>query len=182
MKKGAAKPPGRQEAAPQPDVPRQQGGQSTRTIEQENEIVAWIESGEPLRAYCRLPGKRSKSTIYRWEKADAAFAGRLADAREVGEHELLEEARQIMDTTPATGPGNGLTEEGKIDPAWVQLQFRRAEIRLKLVAVFNPRKYGGKMGAAEAGKKADIPIAERIARVQALIAVSEAAKASKKKR
>jgi hypothetical protein len=80
-----------------------------------------------------------------WEEKDAGFAARIARAREFGEQAISEESLEIVDEKPTCmvpDPDGGMSE--RIDPAGVQRNRIRAEHRLKLLAKWNPRKWGDK--------------------------------------
>lgn len=111
------------------------------------EIIKWIANGGTLAAYLRSkPGLPDYSTIWDWRQADEAFSQAIARARDSGADAIADEAAQILDADPERG------QDGKIDPAWVQLQRLRAEGRLKLLAKWNPKKYGDKVTAEHVGE------------------------------
>jgi hypothetical protein len=110
------------------------------------EVHAWIESGKTLRSYCRQPGKPSYGTVYDWLEQDAAQNSRFARARDLGEAQILQECLEIADNTQigqiVTVKGDGSEEIKTAD----MLEHRklRIETRLKLLAKWNPKKYGDK--------------------------------------
>lgn len=115
------------------------------------EIHAWIESGKTLRSYCRQDGKPSNSLVYEWLEADALTqdkteSGRFARARELGEAQILQECLEIADNTQV---GEIVTEKAdgiEIKRAdMIEHRKLRIETRLKLLAKWNPRKYGDKV-------------------------------------
>ncbi|MGI9141990.1 MAG: hypothetical protein ACR2IJ_02260, partial [Fluviibacter sp.] len=57
-------------------------------------------------------------------------------ARELGTDAIAEDAIAILDQIPERIDG------GRMDSAFVQWQKNRVEMRLKLLAKWNPRKYG----------------------------------------
>jgi len=91
-KKPAKKASKRPAAAPGPKRPR--GGQTLRTPALEEQILAWISSGKPLRAFCRRPGAPSRRTVDLWRESDPEFDARFARAREDGE--TTKEVREDM--------------------------------------------------------------------------------------
>lgn len=112
------------------------------------EIHAWIESGKTLRAYCRQDGKPSYGTVYDWLEEDAkteskSESSRLARARDIGERQIAEEMLEIADETQV---GEIITESaGKVEIKRADmLEHRklRIETRLKLLKIWNPKKYG----------------------------------------
>jgi hypothetical protein len=119
---------------------------SVRTAELADTIVAGIADGVPLRQLCRLHGI-SKSEVYRWQLEDAELAGRIARARVEGFDALAEEALEIADD----GSNDWMQrerEDGSIDEVLngehVQRSKLRIETRLKLLAKWDPKRYGEK--------------------------------------
>lgn len=103
-------------------------------------ICEWISEGKTLRDYCRQPNTPSFHTVYAWQENDPEFARRFARARDVGHDLIAEDCLEIIDT-PAELAGS---EEGgfRRDSAHVTWLRNRAEYRLKLLAKWNPKKYG----------------------------------------
>lgn len=102
------------------------------------EICAWIAAGKTLRDYCRQEGKPGWDTIYNWAKADAEFGRRFARAREDGQDVMSEQCVELADLQPADQ---------------TEVQWRRLQIdtRLKLLAKWNPRKYGDRQAHEHSG-------------------------------
>jgi hypothetical protein len=133
------------------------------------EIHAWIESGKTLRAYCRQDGKPSYGTVYDWLEADAKDAGiessRFARARELGEEQIMQECLAIADETQAgeivTVKADGTKEVKTAD--MIEHRKLRIETRLKLLAKWNPKKYGDKLDLNVSG---ELQLAERISKAR----------------
>jgi hypothetical protein len=115
------------------------------------EVHAWIESGKTLRSYCRQDGKPSYSTVYDWLEEDAKTqdkteSTRFARARDIGEAVILQECLEIADNTQV---GEIVTEKSdgvEVKRAdMIEHRKLRIETRLKLLAKWNPRKYGDKV-------------------------------------
>jgi hypothetical protein len=108
------------------------------------EIHAWIESGKTLRAYCRQAGKPSYGTVYDWLERDAEQDSRFAHARALGEDQIAQECLEIADTTQVgeivTTKADGSQEIKSAD--MIEHRKLRIETRLKLLAKWNPKKYG----------------------------------------
>ncbi len=104
-----------------------------------DQLVDWISEGKSLRAFARQPGKPSYRSLYRWREKDSEFASHIACAREEGEDAIAEESLEIIDEKPTYVDADGVE---RIDPAGIQRNFRRAEHRLKLLAKWNPKKFG----------------------------------------
>lgn len=114
---------------------------SVLTPELETIILDGIAEGVPLRQLCRDLGV-GKSTVYDRMKEDETFAGRFARAREIGFDAIAEEAFEIAEETPQRTP----TQFGdKVDPGFVQHQKNRIETRLKLLAKWDPKRYGDRV-------------------------------------
>lgn len=114
------------------------------------EILDWIEDGQTLRAYCRQKGKPTWKTVYLWLAKDEDFATRYARAREAGQEAIAQETLEIIDEQPSTIVGDGGV---RYDSAAVAWQRNRVEQRMKLLAVWNPRKYGAKVDLTSEGKQ-----------------------------
>jgi hypothetical protein len=102
------------------------------------EICDRVANGTPLREICREEGKPSWTTFYNWINSDDALFERFTRARELGTDAIAEDAIAILDAIPERIDG------GRMDSAYVQWQKNRVEMRLKLLAKWNPRKYGDK--------------------------------------
>ena len=124
--------------------PKPKHGQpSTYTEAMADEICAWIEQGKTLREFCRLEGKPAWRTVYDWQKADEDFAARFARARDIGHDVIAEEALAIIDEQAEFATGeNGGSHRDSAHVKWLQ---NRAEMRLKLLAKWNPKKYGDRV-------------------------------------
>ena len=77
--------------------------------------------------------------IYEWMARDPELSGAIAHAREQGADAIAEEALDILDSPPEYV----LTKTGEaVDSGYVTWQRNRAELRLKLLAKWHPKKYG----------------------------------------
>ena len=115
-----------------------------------NEIIEWIAHGNTLRSYCRQKNKPNWRTIYNWleKDKDGDFITRFAHARDMGADAIAEECLEIIDAPAVLCGSEGNT---RLDPAYVQQQKNRVEARLKLLAKWNPKKYGEKVGVEAKG-------------------------------
>ena len=109
-------------------------------------ILAWIADGKPLREYCRIAGNPAFQTVYDWLAKDKEFSGRFAQARESGEEQIAQECLSIADEEPLCTteiPGkHGTITRTCVDNGAVQRNRLRVDTRLKLLAKWNPKKYG----------------------------------------
>lgn len=120
------------------------------------EIHSWIESGKTLRAYCRQDGKPSYGTVYDWLETDVKQNSHFARARDLGEAQISQECLEIADTTQVgeivTIKPDGSQEVKTAD--MIEHRKLRIETRLKLLAIWNPKKYGPKADVTLSGEVA----------------------------
>ena len=128
------------------------GRPSKYTPEIAKQMCEMLAEGIPLREICRQEGFPEWRTVYDWMYRDDALgsagvglSAAIARAREVGQDAMAERAYLEMYQEPE----RILTEGGgKIDPGYVQLVKARAEITLKLLAKWNPKRYGDRVQLA----------------------------------
>ena len=118
-----------------------------------------------MRAFCRELGRPSNRTIYDKMLADPAVASRVACARDVGYDVIADECAHIADTqvlgrrVKRSDDGIEIVEEDMLGHRKLQI-----ETRLKLLACWNPRKYGAKQEIEHKGaftvtlSKADVGV------------------------
>lgn len=114
------------------------------------DVIARISTGETLRDICRTEGFPGVTQVYEWMKQDEDFSERFARARESGHDVIADECMAIadnasndwMEVNDPDNPGYRLNGEH------VQRSKLRIETRLKLLAKWNPRKYGDKLELA----------------------------------
>jgi len=150
------------------------GRHSSYTTELADEIVDRLSEGEPLRRICRDEHMPSWRTFYDWVEARPDFAARITRARELGEDSIAQECFDIADNAANDWMiRNGMDDE----PSWsvngehIQRSKLRIETRLKLLAKWNPKKWGEKVTqTVEGGEKplqveniGDLDLARRIA-------------------
>ena len=135
--KGAATPPKASEA------PKKTGRPSKHTPELAAEICHRISTGEPLLQICKDERMPERRTVYDWLGRIDGLSAQFARAREEGCDAIAEQSLAIMDGEPLAvfdEAGNKRYDSGSI--AWNK---NRAEHRLKLLACWNPAKYGSKV-------------------------------------
>lgn len=101
-------------------------------------LIRWLSEGKPLREWCRQPGNTPWQTVYCWMDKDEEFVRRIARAREDGYDVIADECARLADLEPAD----------QVQVAWRRLQI---ETRLKLLAKWNPKKYGDRQQVAHEG-------------------------------
>lgn len=129
------------------------------------DICERLSNGEPLAEICRTPGYPHPSTVRRWQVENDVIRSMVAVAREDGEEAIAAECLRLADT-PCMGsierrervelakPADA--KEG--DPAPFEMRVvevrnedmlghrkLQIETRLKLLAKWNPRKWGDRM-------------------------------------
>jgi hypothetical protein len=128
------------------------GRPSKYTPEITQEICDRISKGEPLLQICGDEHMPKRSTVYDWLDRIDGLSGQFARAREAGCDAMAEEALIIANTPIigrkkvfSSGAEDGedsmtVTEEDMLGHRKLQI-----ETRLKLLACWNPKKYGTKV-------------------------------------
>lgn len=129
-----------------PEAPKKRIGRPPKyTPELAHEICVRLSDGEPLRKICRDDHMPTWAAVYQWMDRDEDLSLAIARAREAGQDAMAERAYVEMYDEPE----RILTEGGgKIDPGYVQLVKARAEITLKMLAKWNPKRYGDRVQLA----------------------------------
>jgi hypothetical protein len=130
-----------------PTPARPRGRPSKYAIELCDEIVTRIADGEPLRQICRDEHMPQWGAVYRWEQEHQEFKERIAHARILGEEAISQECMYIADELPER------TAMGGVDSGDIQHKKLRIETRLKLLAKWNPRKWGDKVDVNHGGQQ-----------------------------
>lgn len=162
-----------------PDAPKKIGRPSKYTPEIARQMCEMLADGIPLREICRQEGFPEWRTVYDWMYRDdalgeggAGLSAAIARAREVGQDAIAEEIWLDMKQEPE----RILSEGGaRVDSGYVQWQKAKAEIGLKLLAKWNPKRYGDRVqlaGDAESPLKVEAEIhADKL--LQALLTNAE---------
>ena len=135
------------QAAETPQEPQKKkiGRPSKYTPELAAEICERLSNGEPLRQICRDDPMPAWQKIYEWMKRDENLSGAIAHAREVGQDAIAEQIWIEMLQEPERILSEG---GGRVDSGYVQLIKARADIGLKLLAKWNPKRYGDRVALA----------------------------------
>ena len=142
QKRRRGRPPGKRPPNPKASNPEAHKRSDLYTPEIARQIVERLSEGETLRAICRSPGMPAWRYIYDWMLRDADLHAAIARAREVGQDAIAEQTLDIIDELPSQIN----YEQGvRYDSAYVQWQKNRVELRLKLLAKWNPKRYGDKV-------------------------------------
>ena len=112
---------------------------------------------------------------------DKEFAQRFAHARDIGHDAIADECLEIIDTDPemAESISTSGSSSSHRDSAHVGWLKNRAEMRLKLLAKWNPKKYGDKTINEHTGADGgaiQIDDTERAAKVKAILTSAMARK------
>ncbi len=99
-----------------------------RTEENRTAILDGLANGKPLAVICRDIGVAAHS-VYDWKDADAEFGAAIARARDLGFDVIANDVLSIIDTTEEEAASRRV----------------RAEYRLKLLAKWDPKRYGDKL-------------------------------------
>ena len=112
-------------------------------------ICEQLSEGIPLREICRQEGMPAWRTVYDWMWRNEALSTAIARARDIGYDKMAEECLYIADnihigkkkvfTSGADDDEDSVTvtEEDMLGHRKLQI-----ETRLKLLAKFNPKRYG----------------------------------------
>ena len=124
------------------------GVKTTYTKEIADSICEQLSVGVPLREICRQDGYPKWRTVYDWLAKDEEFATRFAHARDVGHEALAQECLDIADNAEndwMLRENKDGSESWQLNGEHVQRSKLRIETRLKLLAKWNPKKYGDKV-------------------------------------
>lgn len=147
------------------------GRPSIFTDEIADEIARRLAKGEPLAVICRDDHMPARRTVYLWTEADPDLSARIARAREDGFDAIAAETLEIADDDSrdwepirdAEGHVTGV----KVDGEHVSRSKLRIETRLKLLAKWDPKRYGDKLAI---GGDADAPpIRHEVTRIERVI-------------
>ena len=143
----ARKSPKSGKQSPSEVAKKNKGGRPPEPVpkEQAEAICRWVSQGKTLKAYTEQKGTPSFSTVYLWVAKDEEFAAAIAHAREVGHDAISEDCFKIADEVPPKDVA------GHTDSGYVAWQKNRLWTRTQLLAKWNPKKYGEKVGVAVSG-------------------------------
>lgn len=139
------------------------GRPSKYTPELVEEICERLSKGEPLAQICRSEGMPKVTTLWDWqndkndpERAEQ-ISERVARAREDGLDFMATDCLNIADDN---GRDTRILEDGRrvVDPDVVQRAKLRIETRLKLLACWDPKRYGNKIDHTSGGNPIPAPV------------------------
>jgi hypothetical protein len=116
------------------------------------EVCERLSKGEPLTRICRDEHMPDPRTVYLWAAENEEISSHIARAREAGEVAILEDCLNIADDN---GKDKRIVAEGveTTDTDVIQRAKLRIDTRLKLLAKWNPKKWGDKVDVTSDGKK-----------------------------
>ena len=124
------------------------GRKSTFNAKDAAEIVSRLSKGEPLAVICRDEWLPCDDTVRNWADANADFARDIARAREAGFDQIALDALAIADNTENDTKwvgGEDGNERAVANSEWISRSKLRVETRLKLLAKWDPKRYGDKL-------------------------------------
>lgn len=129
-------------------VVKKTGRPSKYTKEIAEDICQQLSEGIPLREICRQEGYPAWRTVYDWMYRDEHLSTAIAHARDMGYDNIAEECLKIADTIvigetiSESEDSNGKTVVTVSKGDLLGHRKLQIETRLKLLAKFNPKKYG----------------------------------------
>ena len=135
-------------------APKKTGRPSKYTPELATEIARRLSEGEPLRQICRDEHMPHWTNMYEWMAQDPELSLRIARARDAGYDKMAEECLELADspslfekvveTVDAQGKKSvSVTRSDDVNARRLQV-----ETRLKLLAKWNPKRYGDRVTMA----------------------------------
>ena len=127
-------------------VPKRNGRPDTFSQAVFDAVIDRLSMGEPLAAICRDEGMPKLRTFYSWRDRSPELAARFASARDEGFDQIAIETLKIADTPVeatierSTATGLEITRQDALGHRKLQI-----ETRLKLLAKWDPRRYGDKL-------------------------------------
>ena len=121
------------------------------------EICDRLSTGEPLAQICRDEGMPAVRTVGDWSKERADVSASIARAREEGEESIALDCLHIADDN---GKDTRVLKDGVevVDSDWIQRSKLRIDTRLKLLAKWNPKKWGEKIDMTSDNKPISVTI------------------------
>ena len=149
-------------------VKRPRGRPSLYTLALAEEVCERLSNGETLEDICRSAHMPATRTVYLWTETYASFAADFARARTRGFDAIAAQTLEIADEARNDWMERAAREEGgepgkAFDAEHVQRSKLRIETRLKLLAKWDPKRYGEKLGLEHSG---NIGIGERLRRAE----------------
>lgn len=117
------------------------GRPTKRSPDVDAKIINGLSEGVPLAVLCRDEGMPAPRTVRAWIANDTDFSAAIAGAREDGFDQIAADALAIADETEHdTHKGKDGSEIPNNE--WISRSKLRVDTRLKLLAKWDPRRYG----------------------------------------
>lgn len=133
-------------------------------------VLEGLRLGTPLAVICRSEGMPSDNTIREWADGDEVLSVAIARAREAGFDQIALDALNIADEV---GQDTINTETGeRPNTEWISRSKLRVETRLKLLAKWDPKRYGDAMlhkHADAEGEKVKLDDVSALTRLASLV-------------
>lgn len=154
------------------------GRPSDFTIEISDLICERLANGESLRSICEDDGLPTKTTVFRWLKANEEFRDQYARAREAQADALFDDILDIADNAR----NDWMERRGEDDAGWIANgeNIRRSQLRIDarkwMAGKMRPKVYGDRILNEHTGKDggpietSDVTPAKRRAAVAAILA------------
>jgi hypothetical protein len=136
--------------AKKPAEPKKLGRPSSFTPALGRLICERLSKGEPLAVICRDENMPAVRTVSDWKLVDADFSAAFARAREDGYDALAAQCLEIANT-PEVGEETITKADGGVEVRHGDMLGHRKlqiETRLRLLARWDPKRYGEKMTVA----------------------------------
>ncbi len=104
-------------------------------------VLKGLRAGTPLTVICAADGLPCDDTIRDWAEADPGLGRDIARAREVGHDVIAMEALAIADGTE-NDTIKGKDGDERPNTEWITRSRLRVDTRLKLLAKWDPKRYG----------------------------------------
>ena len=149
--------------------PKKTGRPSKQTQALVDEICARLSMGEPLAQICRDAHMPHDSTVRQWGKADETVSLAIACAREDGFDSIAADCLKIADDSTndyvekLAGQGDEQAIKTMLNAEHVQRSKLRIETRLKLLAKWDPKRYGERMQTELSGELTVRTLAQELA-------------------
>jgi len=121
----------------------ERGRRSLYTDELAEEICDRLSEGEPLAHICLDDHMPAVSTVYDWREAHKDFSVGFARARDRGFDRIAADCLAIADDKSGDVIKGG-RRAGELDKEFAERSKIRIETRLKLLAKWDPKRYGEK--------------------------------------
>ncbi len=138
------------------------GPKSTFNIKDATEIVKRLSKGEPLASICRDDHMPAVRTVSDWKDFSPKFAADFVRARDEGFDAIAADCLEIADDKSGDiRIVGGEDDEGRevCNTEFVQRSKLRIETRLRLLAKWDPKRYGDKQQLEHSDPQGNNPFA-----------------------